>query len=354
MSFGGNDSPPQAPNYPPVPPKEELMDVIDEVTGTQAITVVGADGKKKRVVSRLPRSPEEQKLYDDAGELMNKAIVEIKKLSDYDPAAVFDFAPFVDVMNNLNAERQADIAELSKLPDFNQYVQDFKTMGNTIIQDEFKKAENENKAYLANRGYADSSAAIGMRNSLVAEKAKALQQQDIGGNMYGEQLKAADLANRMNTYGFREQGRFGQLQSAEAEHKLKLDQYNQTNAMRQQALQNQYGLFSTGAKLQGDDASKAMATRAPELANTIFQQSNMDSLNRHNATVNQMNLQYQNQLASYQNQRPSFGDTILTLGGTALGAAAFGGPMGPMGGGATYSSPFGPRQVGVAYSGGNG
>jgi hypothetical protein len=332
MSFGGDSSPPPAPYYPPVPPKEELLDVIDEVTGTQAITVVGADGKKKRVVSRLPRSEAEQKLYDEAGELMNKAIVEIKRLSDYDPAAVVDFAPFVDVMNSLNSERQADIAELSKLPDFNQYVQDFKAMGNTIIQDEFKKAENENKAYLANRGYADSSAAIGMRNSLVAEKAKALQQQDVSGNLYGEQLKAADLANRMNAYGFREQGRFGQLQSAEAEHKLKLDQYNQANTMRQQALQNQYGLFSTGAKLQGDDASKAMATRAPELANTIFQQSNMDSLNRHNAQVNQINSQYQNQLASYNSQRPSFGDTMLQLGGMGVGAY-FGGPMGAMMGG---------------------
>lgn len=88
MSFGGgDDSPPPAPYYPPVPPKEELLDVIDHVTGTQAITVVGADGKKKRVVERLPRTPEEQKLYDEAGDLMNIAIVEIKKLSEYDPAA---------------------------------------------------------------------------------------------------------------------------------------------------------------------------------------------------------------------------------------------------------------------------
>lgn len=44
MCFGGNDSPPLAPYYPPVPPPEELMDVIDHVTNTQTITVVGADG----------------------------------------------------------------------------------------------------------------------------------------------------------------------------------------------------------------------------------------------------------------------------------------------------------------------
>jgi hypothetical protein len=171
-----------------------------------------------------------------------------------------------------------------------------------------------------------------MRNSLVSEKAKALQQQDVNGNLYGEQLKAADLANRMNTYGFREQGRMGQLQNAQAEHNLKLGQYDHSNAMRQQALQNQSGLFNIGSSIRGEDANKAMATRAPELANTIFAQSNMDSLNRHNAQIGQINSQYQNQLASYNSQRPSFGDTMLQLGGMGVGAY-FGGPMGAMMGG---------------------
>ena len=333
MSFGGDDSsPPPAPYYPPVPPKEELLDVIDHVTGTQAITVVGADGKKKRVVERLPRTPEEQKLYDEAGDLMNKAIVEIKKLSTYDPAAVVDFAPFVDVMNSLNSERQADIAELSKLPDFNQYVHDFKAMGNTILQEEFKKQENENREYLSRRGYGDSTAAIEMRNALGYHKAKALEEHNVNANLYGEQLKAADQANRRNEFGFREQGRIGQLQRAQMEHQLKLDQYNQSNTMRQQALQNQSGLFNMGSSIRGEDTSKAMATRAPELANTIFAQSNMDSLNRHQAQVAQINSQYQNQLASYNSQRPSFGDTMLQLGGMGVGAY-FGGPMGAMMGG---------------------
>ena len=332
MSFGGDDSPPPAPYYPPMPPKEELLDVIDHVTGTQAITVVGADGKKKRVIERLPRTPEEQRLYDEAGDLMNKAIVEIKRLSDYDPAAVVDFAPFVDVMNTLNAERQADMAELSRLPDFNQYVSDFKSMGNTILQEEFKKQENETYEYLSRRGYGDSTAAIEMRNALGYQKAKALEEHNVNATMYGEQLKTADLANRMNTYGFREQGRMGQLQNAQAEHNLKLGQYDQSNAMRQQALQNQSGLFNIGSSIRGEDANKAMATRAPELANTIFQQSNMDSLNRHNAQIGQINSQYQNQLASYNSQRPSFGDTMLQLGGMGVGAY-FGGPMGAMMGG---------------------
>ncbi len=326
MSFGGDDSSPPAPYYPPIPPKEELLDVIDHITGTQTITVTGPDGKKKRVIERLPRTAEEQKLYEDAGELMSKAIVEIKRLSAYDPAAVVDFAPFVNVMNDLNIERQADLAELSKLPDFNQYVSDFKAMEQTIIQEEFNKQANEASEYLNRRGYGDSTGAAELKTALASQKAKTLAQSKVNATMYGEQLKAADQTNRQNAFGFREQGRMGQLQNAQTEHQLKLDQYSQANAMRQQALQNQGGLFNVGAKIRGEDKSTAMATRAPELANTIFQQSNMDNLNRHNAHVNQINAQYQNQLSSYQNQQPSFGDFAMNAGLTVGTGMLFANP----------------------------
>jgi hypothetical protein len=339
MSFGGDDTP-SAPSYPPVPPKEELMDVIDYISGVQAITVIGPDGKKKRAIERLPFTPEQQRLHDEAGDLMDKAIVEMKKLNTYNPAEVVDFAPFINVMNSLNQESLNDIAELSKLPDFNQYVSDFKAMGNEIIQQEFKKAEAENMAYLANRGYADSSAEIAMRQGLATEKANALRQNDINSNVYGQQLKAMDQANRRNEFSFREEGRLGQLQRAQMEHQLKVDQFNQMNTQRQQALQNQYGLFSTGAKIRGDDISKAMATKAPELANTIFQQNSMDNLNRYNAEINRINGQYQNQLASYQNQRPSFGESLLNTGLTLGTASMFANP-------GSVASKLGSRLFGV-------
>jgi hypothetical protein len=328
MCFGGNDSPPPAPSYPPVPPPEELMDVIDQITGTQTITVIGADGKKKRVIERLPRTPQEQKLYDQAGELMAKAVTEIQRLNEYDPSALVDFAPFVQVMNDLNTERQQDIAELTKLPDFNQTVQTFKDMNKRIVEDDFKRQENEGREYLNRRGYGDSTAAIEMRNSLGKNRAQALEESQVRGDLYGEQLKSADLANRHSAYGLREQGRMGQLQRAHLEHQLKLDQTHQLDAARQQALQNQSGLFAVGAGIRGEDANRAMATRAPDLANTIFQQSNSDSLNRHTAQINQINAQYQNQRTHYQATPPSFGDTLLNLGGKAGMMYATGGLSG--------------------------
>jgi hypothetical protein len=315
MCFGGNESPPPAPSYPPVPPPEELMDVIDQVTNTQTITVVGADGKKKRVIERLPRTPEEQALYDQAGLLMTRALTEIQRLNAYDPGALVDFAPFVQVMNDLGQERTKDMEELTRLPDFNQTVQAFKDMNRRILEEEFTRQVNEGREYLNRRGYGDSTAAIEMRNTLGKNKAQALEESQLRGDLYGQQLKAADLSNRQAAYALREQVRMGQLQRAQMEHQLKLDQKAQLDAARQQALQNQRDLFNTGAGIRGEDTNKAMATRAPDLANTIFQQSNMDTLNRYNAQLNQINAQYQNQMASFQSTPPSFGDTLLSLGG---------------------------------------
>ena len=331
MSFFGNDDPPQAPYYPPIPPKEELMDVIDKISGTQTITVTGADGKKRRVMERLPRTPEEQKLFDDAGELMDKSMAEIKRLNEYNPTEVIDFAPFVNVMNDLNKERKSDIAELSKLPDFNRYVEDFKTMGNTILQEEFQRQENETQEYLNRRGYGDSTAAAESRSALGYSKAKALNENNVNANLYGEKLKSEDLTNRSNMYNFREQGRMGQLQRAQTEHQLKLDQKAQLDNARQTALQNQAGLFTMGAKIRGDDTATAMASRAPELGNTIFQQSNMDSLNRHQLNLNQINSRYQNEMEAYNSRPPGFGDFLLNAG-IAGGAAMLTGHPGSVAG----------------------
>ena len=339
MCFGGNDSPPPAPNYPPVPPPEELMDVIDHITGTQTITVLGADGKKKRVIERLPRTPEEQQLYDQAGDLMTRAVTEMQRLNEYDPSALIDFAPFVQVMNDLNTERRHDMEELAHVPDFNRTVQNFKDMNKRILEEEFTRQQNEGQEYLNRRGYGDSTAAIEMRNTLGKNRAQALEESHVRGDLYGEQLKAADLANRQTTYNLREQGRTGQLQRAHLEHQLKLDQKTQLDAARQQALQNQSGLFNVGAGIRGEETNKALASRAPELANTIFQQSNMDSLNRHATQINQINAQYQNQLAHDQATPPSFGDTLLNLGGKAGMMYATGGMSG-----FGESNPFAPHR----------
>lgn len=314
MSFG--DDGPSAPYIPPPPPREELMDVVDKVSGTQAITVIGPDGKKKRVVDRLPRTPEEERFHQAIKEQLDRSLIVLRRLNEYDPSAVQDFAPFLNVINDLNQERSADMAALSNLPDFARYVDDFKSMERNIINQEFNKQENQTQEYLNRRGYNSSTANAEMKAALTGERARALEQSDIRGNMAGEQLKSADMANRMNEYGFREQGRQGRLAASEAEYRLAVNQRNQLAQQRQQAIANQAGLFNIAAGISGEDANRALMGKAPELANQIFQQSNADSLNRYSAGVNAQQANYQNQLAEYNSRGPSFGDTMLNIGGT--------------------------------------
>ena len=332
MSFGGDDDRPSAPSYPALTQKEMWRDFIDRNSRTQVVRVKNPDGTETTIHEPLPRSEEEQRYWDLGGELMDKASVELKKLAEYDPSAIVDFKSFVDVMNVLNTERKNDMAELSKIPDFNQVIGDFKAMQNRIIEDEFRNQQGQQEAYLNRRGLDNSTGSREMAALMAGEKAKALEQANINSEIFGEQKKAADLSNRANTFGFREQGRLGQLQNAEAEYRTQLESKNREDVMKQQALSNQGNLFSIGAKLRGDDLARTLGSRAPELANTIWQQGSMDNLNRYNSQVNQINSQFANEMSLYNSRPTSFMDKALTLGGMGVGAY-FGGPWGAMAGG---------------------
>lgn len=93
----------------PEPPSFDLMDIVDEISGTQSRTVTGPDGRQQRVTKRLPRNPEEQKLYDMASEQMTKAYGSIQELSALDPFAVEAFKPILDAFKS-REERALDQA----------------------------------------------------------------------------------------------------------------------------------------------------------------------------------------------------------------------------------------------------
>ena len=136
-----SSSPPPAPFLPPPPPPQEIMDVIDEVSGSKTVTATDpVTGKKIRLIQALPRSPEEQALYEEAGRLMDTAISELKRLYDYDPRQLVDFKPFIDTINTLNQERSEDMQKLTQIPDFTSYVNDFKTMQRSILEQEIGRA----------------------------------------------------------------------------------------------------------------------------------------------------------------------------------------------------------------------
>jgi len=324
MCFG-NDDPPQAPYIPPVPQPQEILDVIDEVTGTQTITVTGADGKKRRMIQRLPRTQEEEALYQEAGQLMERAIGEMKRLYDYDPGQLVHYAPFVDVVNALNNERSEDMAELTKFPDFNGYVQDFKDMQKSIIDEEYKRESNRLEESLAHKGLSDSTTGREERNLLTRHAATARQRAAAEAQMYGEQLKGADLQNRTNAFNLTEATRQGRLSAAATEYELQKDYVRQVESQRDKALTHQSHLYNVAGGIRGADTNKAMSTMAPNMALAEFNASNNNSLNYYNADVNRITKQYGMELDAHKAKGPGFGQNLLHLGGMA-GMAMLGAP----------------------------
>jgi len=331
MCFG-NDDPPPAPYIPPPPPPQEILDVIDEVTGTQTITVVGSDGKKRRMIQKLPRTQEEEALYQEAGQLMDKAISEMKRLYDYDPSQLVHYAPFVDVINSLNRERSEDMAELTKFPDFNGYVEEFKGMQKSIIDEEYRRESNRLEENLAHKGLSDSTTGREERNLLTRHAATARQRAGVEAQLYRERLKGTDLANRSNAFGLREAGRQGRLSAAATEYGLQKDYAGRLMGQRDKALAHQSDLYNVAAGIRGADTNKAMATMAPNMALAEFGASNNNALNYYNADVNRITQQYGMELGAHKAKGPGFGQTLLHLGGMGIGAF-LSGPMGMMAGG---------------------
>jgi len=319
MCFG-NDDPPPAPYIPPPPPPPEMLDVIDEVTGTQTVTVTGSDGKKRRVIQKLPRTAEEESLYQEAGRLMDKAIGEMKRLYDYDPSQLVHYAPFVESINVLNHERAEDMAALTQFPDFNGYVSEFKDMQRAVIDEGYRRESNILEETLAHRGLSDSTVAREERNLLNRNAMLARQRAGVEAQMMGEQLKGADLANRANAFSLRETGRQGRLNAAATEYDLQKDYAAQMGQQRDKAIAHQSRLYDVAANIRGTDNSKAMATMAPNMALAEFNASSNNALNFYNADVNRTTQQYGMDLAAYKARPPGFGETLLQLGG--MGAMA--------------------------------
>lgn len=317
--FGGDDAP-SPPQLPPPPPREEMMDVIDKISGVQSIVVTGADGKKRREIQRLPRTPQEEAFFKQGEELISKSLKNIKELYQYRPQDVVSFQPLIDTIANLSAERQNDLAQIADFGDIAQQVADYKQMNNTLLEEQLMRRDRATEENFAHRGISDSTAATEYRTSMARNADLARMQNNVNADIYGQDLAAKRLATNAAAFGLREQGRQGQLQGAETGYNLAQQQQQDLEARRKAAIAENMNLFGVGAGLRGEDQNKAMMSRAPDLANSTFAMMNADSLNRYNADIGRQNMNYQNELAAYNARPQSFGDKMLSLGGMVGGA----------------------------------
>ena len=114
--------PPEAPQMPAQQAAPELMDIVDELSGVQTITVTGPDGKKRRVTQRLPLTPQEEQTLNQAKNLMNTAVNNIQRLYKYDPASVANYQPFIQAFSNINQERMRDLSQIGDFKDIAEKV----------------------------------------------------------------------------------------------------------------------------------------------------------------------------------------------------------------------------------------
>lgn len=324
MSFG-NDDPPQY-QYVEPPPREEIMDVIDEITGVQSITVTGPDGKKRRKIERLPRTPQEQQLFASGEDLMRRSINNIKNLYQYNPNNVIDFQPLLTTFTNLNNERMNALGQVADIGNIQQDIQDFRNMQSTLDDEMFMRENRALEENLGRRGLSDSYAGQEARAFAARNQDLVRKQSEFNANLYGEDLAAKRLRRNTQAFALDEMGRAGRLQAAEAEFQLRKEQQAEIERRRQTAIGENMNLLKVGSGITGQDLNKALASNAPQLANDTFSRQNADSLQRYSAEVNARNAAYDRELAAYNSRPPSFTDFALSAGGALGGAMLTGAP----------------------------
>jgi hypothetical protein len=340
--FGRSD-PPIPPQLPAPPKPQEILDVIDEVTGTQAITVTGPDGKKKRVVSRLPRTPQEEQFFRQGEELITGALQNLKTLYQQQPEQLTNYQPLVDTFANINEQRARDLGEVANIGNIEQEVQGFKDIQKNLMDEEMRKINRAQEEGLIQRGHYNSTAGDSLRAMLAREEGLARQQADLQARSYGENLAGQKLNRNVAAYGLREEGRRGQLEQAERDFALAEHQRQQLEGQRSDSIQSNINQLQVGSNLTGQDLSRAMATQAPQLGLQQFALANQNQLNHYNANVGRLNQNFQNQMAHHNARPPSFGETVGRLG--MMGAGMFlGGPMGAQLGSSGNDMLFGNNQ----------
>jgi hypothetical protein len=317
MCFGSNEDPPPAQQLVSVAPREDFIDFFDEITGTATITVM-QDGKKVRKHIALPRTPEEEALFKFAEDMAASTIKNIKELYAYDPSSVVNYQPFIEKIANLNNQRIQELSKITNLGDIQNDVNEFKAMNNNINNQVFAKRYGDLEEGLSHSGLSNSTAARQTRAALVREESLARQEGNIASTQYGEQLAQERLKRNAATFALNEEGRSGQVREAEMGYNLERQRQEDLEARRLQAIQENMNMFQVASGIQGVDMNKKLASKAPELANQMFQLNSVDAIGRANAENAKRVNQFKMDTTAYNSQPPSIG----TMAFGALGNVA--------------------------------
>lgn len=313
-------APPPAPQLPPQPTQQEVLDVIDEIAGTQTVTVVGADGKKRRVTQRIPRTPQEEAMLKQADELMAQAVDNIQKLYRYDPASIVNYQPFINTFAQINDERIADLAQIGNFGDLAQKVNDFKNMSKELVNREFDTRSRMNDEMLARRGLQNSTYAAETKAFMARDKALARQQAAIEAERYGDDLMRSRLDAQNQLYDTRERGRLARLEQAQTGYSLERQKYEDEERARQNAIAENEAMLGIGRNMRGDELQRSqLALQYGTNAQNAAYNQNVIQNQRYNNEINRLGRQYEMDMERFNQTPRSFGRQLAGLGVEATG-----------------------------------
>ncbi len=322
----GNDDPPTG-NIKEAPPLADMMDVFDNITGTQSVVVTSADGKKKRVNSRMPRSANEEKAFQLAEKLIPSVIQNIKTLYRYNPKSSIDFAPLIETFANISDDRMKALGQVANIGNIQQDVADFKEMQATLVDEQFALRERANEERLAHTGRGSGTYSAESRAAMARAHGLARMEGDTKASMAGEQLASQRLDRNRQAFELQEVGRQGQLTSELEKYGLyKADEADQEQR-RLGAIGEQKGMLDIGRSGVADDLNKALQNRNVETAHNEYQIVNNAQIARQNSEINRQMANNKMENEAYDKKPPTFGEMALKAGATVVGTY-FGGPMG--------------------------
>ena len=319
-------TPPQAPQLPAQQAAPELMDIVDELSGVQTITVTGPDGKKRRVTQRLPLTPQEEQTLNQAKTLMNTAVNNIQRLYQYDPTSVVNYQPFIQAFSNINQERLGDLAQIGDFKDIAEKVQQFKTINQTLTMDAFDNQQRMTEENLARRGLQRSTEATENRAAMAKQRALLEQEVNVASENYGEDLQNRRLDREARTYAIREQGRNARLQEEEAKYNLEQQRVSDLENLRQNAINENVNMLNVGQGITGQDTQRAqLGLEGNRSAIAMFGQQASNQNQRYANDIARRQGQHAMNMQQFKSTPARFGQQLRDLGLAAAGSYLGGG-----------------------------
>lgn len=314
------DEAPEMQAIPNPPSEKEMMDFVNYVTGTQTVTVTGADGKRQRLTTKLPRTPEQQRALQAGEDLLITSLEDIQKLYKYDPKSVISYAPLVQTVNNLNDETLRDLGQFANLGDIEQRKQQFREMNRTLVDEQFARERMSNEERLAHSGRGSGTYAAESRAAMARSQGLARAEGDARAVMGAEDYAARRLGTDAQAFGLRQGGRENTIAAVQNEYGLNKADEQDMEQRRLRAIQERGNQLKVGSDVVKYDDWKALQDRTQQDALGTYQAENALQNQRYGMQVNAIQANNKAKMDEYNNRQPSFGEWALGTAGKIGGA----------------------------------